>query len=208
MIDICEDRDISQWTGGCDWEMGIPDYAIFTPANISIPATAAETPEGLISYLRQQSLPNVPADKRFYPIFGQITRITDESTEPEMGSMDKGYTKQLLPPREILLLEWPSSVYSDRHIQKLSRYKGGCLIWNTEKRLVGSENEDGSMGALPVEVTSAFGGGFAGSGGEVQSYRLRIDLGSQDLLNATAKVFPLPPKARFENIIPPAVPVV
>ena len=201
-IDLCKAISREQWRGGCDFEMGVPDYIIFTPADISITETDADD---LIAFLKSKALLTDEALK-YYPVYGEIKRITDESSEPQFGTLDKGYSKQQTAGREILLLEWPSGVYSDRHIQRMSRYTGGCLIINNLRLLIGITNEDGTMGAMPVEVTAAFGGGFSGSGGDVQTMRLRVDLGAQDKLVATAMALPFKETDRFENIYPPVAP--
>jgi len=198
IADFCKQIDYTQWTGGCDIELGVPDYVIFTPRNISITETDAEE---LIDYLRKMSDFNTPLEDRFYPVYGEIKRIADESTEPTVGTLDKGYSKQLLPGRAIYLLEWPSGILSDRHIGRLNRYRGGCLIINNFRMLIGKQNQDGTMGALPVDA-STFGGGFSGSGGDVQTMRLRIDLGPQDKLNAIAMAYMFKEDDLFENIIP------
>jgi hypothetical protein len=195
---LCTDRDYSQFTGGCDFELGIPDYAIFTPYEISITATDAEN---LIDFLRGKSDPAIDAALRYYPVYGQIKRVTDESTEPTMGALNKGYQQQLLPGRSIYLFEWPSSVLSDMHIERLNRWTRGVLIINNFKLLIGSLNTDGTMGALPCEV-GTYGGGFAGSGGDIQTKKLRIDFGAQDALTAGVHVYRFKETDRFENIIP------
>ena len=199
MENFCKSRDLSQWTGGCNPDFGVIDYIIFTPSKISITETDAED---LIGFLRDASDPIIAADKRFYPVYGDAKRVTDESSEPTIGSLDKGYTRQLLPGRAIYLLEWPSGMVSDKFIDRLNRFNGGCLIINDQRMLIGTQNIDGSMGALPVEVTAVFGGGFAGSGGDIQTKRLRIDLGAQNKLSAGVMAYMFNEDDRFENIIP------
>ena len=83
---------------------------------------------------------------------------------------------------------------------RLSRFVGGCLIINDQDYLVGTLNEDGTMGALPCEVASVFGGGFSGSGGDVQTMRVRVDFGPQDKLVASVVAYRF--NGYYESIIP------
>ena len=196
MEDFCKDKDLKQWTGGCDIDFGVADYVIFTPRNISISATNAQD---LVAYLRTQA--ELTDENAFYPVYGQIKRVTDNSTEPTIGTLDKGYSKQLLPGRQVLLFEWPSSILNDRHIGKLNRFTGGCLIINHYKMLCGIANTDETMGAFPVEV-SVTEGGFGGSGGDIQTTKMTVDLGPKDELVKTAMFYQFKDTDRIDNIYP------
>ena len=197
--DLCKSRDLTQYLGGCDFELGVPDYVIFTPRDIKITAVDAED---LITFLREKSDHSIDSDKRYHPVYGQIKRITDQSTEATVGTLDKGYSRQLLPGRAIQLFEWPSSVASDRHIYRLNGFKGGCLIINSMRLLIGMSNIDGSMGAIPVADVGVSGGGFSGSGGDIQTVRMMVDFGSQDQLVAGVTAYQFKDTDRFENIYP------
>ena len=200
MIDICADKDLTQWDGeGCNFPLNVPDNIIITPLKITIANTNAGN---LINFLRTQSL-LTDKDKRYYPVLGpgkRISRVTSEVTEPVMGALDKGYQRKLMAGRVIFLFEWDSFVLSDKHILKLDGYSGGCLIINDQKLLIGFKNEDGTMGAIPVDI-SVFGGGLAGSGGELETIKMRVDLGPQDQFINSVMALPFKETDRFENII-------
>ena len=191
-MNICDLRNLNQGVVDCDFELSVPKFIVFAPTN-----TVIEFGDlmGQLHALTQDSDPL----KRAYPIAGRTWRTTDESTEPTEGSLDMGYTKQLLPGRAVYMLEWPSSVCSDRNIMKFNKYNGGALIINVDRLLIGSRNENGSMSPLPVEV-SVWGGGFSGSGGEIQTIRMRVDFGMQPDLLALAMAYKLNINDRIETL--------
>ena len=200
MRDICADKDLTQWDGlGCNFPVNVPDNIIITPLNISITNTNAEN---LIDFLRTQAL--LPdKDKRYYPVLGpgrRIARVTSEYVEPVMGTLDKGYQRKLMAGRLIFLFEWDSFVLSDKHILRLDGYSGGCLIINDQKLLIGFKNANDTMGAIPVDI-SVYGGGPAGSGGELETIKMRVDLGSQDEFIKSVMALPFKETDKFENII-------
>ena len=117
-----------------------------------------------------------------------------------MGALDGGYQRKLMAGRVIFLYEWDSFVLSDKHILKLDGYTGGCLVINDQKLLIGFQNQDGTMGAIPCDI-SVFGGGFAGSGGELETIKMRIDFGPQDQFVNSVMAFQFKDTDRFENII-------
>ena len=205
MIDICSEKDYTQWDGsGCNFPLGIPDNIVTTPREISIEDTDADN---LIDFLRAKAL-LTDKTKKYYPVLGpgrQICRVTNESTEPTYGSLDKGYQRKLMAGRVIFLFEWDSFNLSDKHILRLDGYSGGCLIINDQKLLIGFKNADGTMGALPCEI-AVFGGGFSGSGGELETIKMRVDFGPQDQFVKSAMAFAFKETDRFENIIPPPTP--
>jgi len=196
--DLCKDKDLTQFLGGCDVEMGVPDYLVLS---LSMTEKITQTDAAnLVQFIREKA-----ADGDFVIPYGQIKRITDNSTEPTVGTLDKGYSKQLLAGRAIYLFEWPSSILNDRAISKLNRFKGGAFVINTDWLLVGAENEDDSMGPLPVEI-SVSGGGFAGSGGDVKTIQMTVDFGPQDMLLANCKVYGFKDTDRIDGIYPPPEP--
>jgi len=201
MIDICANKDLTQWDGvGCNFPLNVPDNIIITPLNISITNTEAEN---LVDFLRTKAL-LTDKDERFYPVLGpgrQICRVTNESSEPTMGALDKGYERKLMAGRVIFLFEWDSHTLSDKHILKLDGYSGGCLIINDQRLLIGFKNQNDKMGAIPVNI-SVFGGGFSGSGGELETIKMKVDLGPQDQFVNSVMALPFKNTDRFENIIP------
>ena len=194
-MNICDQRNINQGTVDCDFELGVPGYVIFAPRDAKITATDSQR---LLSFLKTQTELSDPL-ARFYPVSGEIKRITDESTEPTDGTLDKGFTKQLLPGRSVYLFEWPSAVCSDRNIVKLNRYNGGAFIINDQNLLIGARNEDGSMSPLPVDV-AVWGGGFSGSGGDIQTIRMRVDFGNQIQLLSNAMAYRFNTRDRIDTL--------
>jgi len=174
-MNLCDLRNLNQGGVDCDYELLVPDFINFSQKS------AAEIKESdansLLAFLQRKAYDANPM-KRLYPVRGEIKRITDQSTEPTDGSLDKGYSKQLLPGRAIYQFEWPSSVCSDRNIIKFNRYSGGAFIINSNRLLIGLRNANGNMSPLNVDV-SVWGGGFSGSGGDLQTIKMRVDFGNQ-----------------------------
>ena len=194
-MNLCDLRNLNQGGVECDFELGVPDYVIFAPKTAKIKESDARN---LLSFLQEKAYDADPL-QRFYPVKGEVKRITDESTEPTVGSLDKGYSKQLLPGRAIYLFEWPSSVCSDRNIVKLNRYSGGAFIINSDGLLIGVRDADGNMAPLPVDV-SVWGGGFSGSGGDLQTIRMRLDFGNQIRLLSNAMAYKLREQENIETL--------
>ena len=173
-MNICDLRNLNQGLAECDFEFGVPDYFIAAPVDAVIPLPHLKSPFG---YLREMTLETDPM-KRFYPIPRDMKRVTDNSTEATKGTLDKGYSKKLAEGRFVYLFEWPSAFCGDRNVYKFDGYNGGVFLINEKGILFGLRNEDGTLSPYISEI-DVDGGAFSGSGGDVSTVKMTVDIGKK-----------------------------
>jgi hypothetical protein len=194
-MDVCSSKNMNQGMPKCLLDFGIPAYFFSVAVDVKIPAETLKSP---FAYIRENTMEPDP-QARWYIVPRGTKRVTDNSTEATVGTLDMGYSKKLVDGRFVYLLEWPSDFFGDRNIYRFDGYTGGIFILNKENVLWGLRNADGSMSPYPCEI-SVDGGGFSGSGGDVNTVKMTIDIGEKNKVIAQSMFTKLSEKDRVETL--------